>query len=510
MKDASEEKTQFEKQYDQQDYEYAEPEAKALSQSLRAFGYDVSTAIADLIDNSIAAQAKNIYVQFEWNDKKPWVAIIDDGLGMTEENLHQAMKPGSTNPLDQRDKKDLGRFGLGLKTASFSQCRSLTVITKPKSGDIYVRRWDLDIIAEKNQWLLLKNGTSESEELRKRIDEYEHGTVVLWEKLDRIVPEEFADDEAYQKAFLEYGHQVKEHISEVFSSYMYGQNKINFFLNDMKIEMWDPFALNNSHTTILPKEKLYVNNKPVEIKAYVLPHQKWLDTESFIKLSGRNGWTQQQGFYVYRNNRLIISADWLLPGMQKKEQYKLARIRIDIGNEIDAEWGIDVKKSVAVPPVSIQKEIYRIATAARKKSAQIYRHKGQIISRKSTEQSFVWHQINRGGKLGYQINRKHPLIQAMLSESNKNEIKQLLELIEETIPVPAIISDYSDHSDELLQPYEGKDMVDYDKAIEKLYNAYLLSGASPAKALEIIAGTEPFIYSPEKIELFCEKKGIKK
>lgn len=493
------------------EFEYADPDAKALSQSLRAFGYDISTAIADLIDNSITAGAHRIDVNFEWNDGEPWVAVIDDGCGMTEERLYQAMKPGSSDPLEARQKNDLGRFGLGLKTASFSQCRKVTVITKTTDTPLCLRAWDLDLISENNRWILLKTGSPASEEItEKYLKDSSQGTIVLWEKLDRIVPAEKIDDEDYQNAFLDYAHRVKEHISVIFSGYMQGQGKIKFFLNGNAVAAWDPFAINNPHTTYQPLETLYVNGKPVKVQASILPHQSWLNTDEYISLGGSKGWTAEQGFYIYRNNRLIVEADWLIPGMQKKEQYKLARIRIDIGNDIDSEWNIDVKKSVARPPVSIQKEIRRIAIAAQRKSAEIYRHRGKKIARQSkTEQAFVWHENYRNGKLGYSINRDHPLIKEMLQGNEGKQIKTLLELIEETIPVPTIISDYSDHSDEMLKPYEGKKIAGIEEAMEALYTVYTSNGASPSKAISMIAGTEPFVYAPDQVELFKEKKGIK-
>ena len=159
----------------------------------------------------------------------------------------------------------------------------------------------------------------------------------------------------------------------------------------------------------------------------------------FNRYAGSHGWNAQQGYYIFRNNRLIVSAEWLVPGMEKLEQYRLARIRIDIGNETDSEWGIDVRKSIASPPISIAKEIKRIANAARKKSAQIYRHRGKRISRSNkSEQHFVWHQSVRNGKLGYAVNRNHPIVKAMLETEQKDQIKQLLDLIEETVPVPMI------------------------------------------------------------------------
>ena len=201
------------------DYELADPNAASLMQSLRAFGYDISTAIADLIDNSITAQANTISVVFEWNNGDPLISIADNGYGMSETELFEAMKTGSKNPLDERTSDDLGRFGLGLKTASFSQCKRLTVATKKSNRDVYIRCWDLDIVTSENAWVLLKTA---SDNAVKRIERYfnscKHGTIVVWEKLDRIVPGTSINDEEYQNAFLSYAKAVKDHIAVVFSA----------------------------------------------------------------------------------------------------------------------------------------------------------------------------------------------------------------------------------------------------------------------------------------------------
>lgn len=494
-----------------EDYELADPNAASLMQSLRAFGYDISTAIADLIDNSITAQAENIFVNFEWNNGDPWVAIADDGYGMTEPELFEAMKTGGKNPLDKRTPDDLGRFGLGLKTASFSQCKRLTVATKKSGNSVYIRCWDLDIVTAENAWILLK---SASDNANKLIANYfrihENGTTVIWEKLDRIVPGTNINDEEYQNAFLSYARAVKDHIAMVFSAYMHGTRKVQFYLNDRLIQMWDPFMSDNSCTTRMPAESLYVNGFEVKIKPYILPHQNKLSVEEFNKNAGLHGWNAQQGFYIYRNNRLIVAGDWLIPGMEKIEQYRLARIRVDIGNETDSEWNIDVRKSTAVPPISIQREIKRIATVAQRESSKIYRHRGKKLARTAKkERCFVWHQNVRQGKLGYEINRDHPIIKNLLQSDVSSQIKQLISLIEETIPVPMIISDYSEKSKEMLNPFEGRATDEFDEMIETLYEMYLSYGCSPSEAIENIASTEPYIYSPEKVAVFCEKEGIK-
>ena len=493
------------------DYEYANPNPAALMQSLRAFGYDISTAIADLIDNSITARATKISVQFDWNQGNPWIAVIDNGQGMSENSLFNAMKPGSKNPLEERTANDLGRFGLGLKTASLSQCKRLTVASKEKDGkNVNIRCWDLDLVTSEKAWVLLKKATPEAQKLIDlHFEKYDFGTIVIWEKIDKIIPEAYRNNEEYQQAFLMYAKVVKDHIAVVFSSYMRGQDKILFELNGRPIEMWDPFMSDNPLTTRLPTESLYVNGKEVKVKTYILPHQSKLSPTEFSHNAGLHGWTAQQGFYIFRNNRLIVSGEWLLSGMEKLEQYRLARIRIDIGNETDSEWSIDVRKSTAVPPISIQKEIRRIALAAQRESSKIYRHRGKKLARKGMkEQSFVWHQSIRYGKLGYSINREHPIIRNLLHSEASGQIKQLLTLLEETIPVPMIISDYSEKAGEMLAPFEGKGINEYDDMIKVLYDMYLKAGCTSREALENIASTEPYIYSPEKIVLFCEKEGI--
>lgn len=493
-----------------EDYELANPNASSLMQSLRAFGYDISTAIADLIDNSITAQSNLVYVVFEWNEGEPWIAVADNGHGMSESELFEAMKTGSKNPLDTRDSDDLGRFGLGLKTASFSQCKKLTVATRNSIGNVHVRCWDLDIVTSENAWILLK---SASPKANKLISEYFNkcgsGTIVIWEKLDRIVPGTSCNDEDYQKAFLSYAQSVKNHISVVFSSYMSGLKKVQFFLNGRPIQMWDPFMTDNFFTTKLPTERLYVNGHEVIVKPYILPHHSKLSAIEFEKNAGQLGWTAQQGFYVFRNNRLLVAGDWLIPEMRKLEQYRLARIRVDIGNETDTEWNIDVKKSIAIPPISLQKEIKRIAIIAQKESSKIYRHRGKILARKNQENAFVWEQNVRNGKIGYKISRSHPIIKNLLKSASGPQIKMLLNLIEETVPVPMIISDYSEKSKEMLNPFEGRKSDNLDEMISTLYDVYLSHGCSPQEAVQNIASTEPYVYMPEKVALFCEREGIK-
>ena len=123
--------------------EIAKPNPKSTINSYRSFGYNLSTAISDIIDNSISAYANEIRLEYKWNGKDSFISICDNGIGMNHSELVLAMTPGSKDPEEERSEKDLGRFGMGLKTASFSQCRRLTCITKKESYATIKRCWGM-------------------------------------------------------------------------------------------------------------------------------------------------------------------------------------------------------------------------------------------------------------------------------------------------------------------------------------------------------------------------------
>lgn len=192
----------------QDDYDLTLPEPSALVESLRAFGYSLRTAIADLVDNCISASAQNVWIRFEWDGAHSFISLRDDGFGMTDAELVAAMRPGSKSPLEEREPSDLGRFGLGLKTASFSQCRRLSVVTRTKDEPSVARCWDLDYINTAREWRLLKKVnqhrlTEAGEEIGQQ------GTIVLWEEMDRVTGSARTDDKNAYNRFLESIEEVK-------------------------------------------------------------------------------------------------------------------------------------------------------------------------------------------------------------------------------------------------------------------------------------------------------------
>lgn len=487
------------------DYDVAQPEPSALVESLRAFGYSLRTAIADLVDNSISASAKNVWIRFEWDGAHSFISIRDDGGGMTENELVTAMRPGSRSPLEDREPGDLGRFGLGLKTASFSQCRRMSVISKTEASACVGRCWDLDYINTVGEWRLLKKVNQDRlTEVGEQVAQ--QGTIVLWEEMDRVTSSTKTDDRNAYKLFLEAIEEVKEHLGMVFHRYLEKRGGINIFINGRQIEGWNPFLKGEKATQELPSEKLFCKGAQLTVTPYVLPHQSKLSQDTHRAASGPQGWNAQQGFYIYRNERLLVPGDWLGLGFQKEEHHKLARIQIDLPNNMDDEWQIDVKKSRARPPGYLRADLKRIAKLTREQAVQIYRHRGKVIARKfSQDHVFLWQQKTKHGKYFYSINRDHPFVQSSIHEIGVQKIEPLLRLLEETIPSSHIIITSSEEPDRMGGAFEGAKYAEVRPLLTAVYNSFQKNGFSREDIFDRLSTMEPFSQNPEFIQAFKEE-----
>ena len=486
-------------------FELVEPKVSALIESLRAFGYELKTALADLIDNSITAKAKNIWLFFNWTGKSSLIAVLDDGNGMNERELVEAMRAGSASPLEERDINDLGRFGLGLKTASFSQCRRLSVTSK-KDGNLSAGCWDLDYVSAANQWRLLRECNNYTDGLQ-RLKKMEHGTVVLWEKMDRVVANTNEISEIDHKHFLSKVADVRDHLQMVFHRYMETPYLLKIWINDRCLEPWDPFMKNHPTTQAKPVEKLNMDKVSCEVSGYILPHISKLSPEDHQKGAGINGWNAHQGFYVYRNRRMLVAGDWLGLGFQKEEHTKLARIQLDITNSQDDIWKIDVKKSKAQPPDCLRDDLRRIARLVRNDATKIYRHRGRVISRNAPGQNiFMWQEKVRHGKRFYLINREHPLVKNIIkcSGSLKPKLDAFIKLAEETFPAPLIIISNSENPDSLGHPFEGIPSNEIKLVLAQVWEVMSASGLSDEQIAARVLCMEPFDQFPEFVAGFVE------
>lgn len=479
------------------------PKAGAMINTFRAFGYNLQTAIADIIDNSISARASNVWIQYEWDGEKSWVTITDDGDGMDRDGLIEAMTPGSKDPKDDREEHDLGRFGLGLKTSSFSQCKALTVLTRKENHSIIKRHWDLDFVNETGKWNLL-DYLSDSK-FQKPLEQLGHGTTVLWEKLDRLVGNANVHNEAARSVFLEEFEKVEDHLSLVFHRYM-ERKKLTIWMNGNKLEPWDPFMKESEGGQLIAHENL--DNNQVIVKCYVLPHISKLNPEE-RKKAKTDEWYRLQGFYIYRNSRLLLYGDWL--GLfPKNEHFKNARILVDIPNRLDHDWKIDIKKATATSSIAVRKDLVRLGKMTRKAAGSVHRFRGNQIMLDDSITSFDFQPVWKAKKgrdevRHYYVNEGHPVIKSLLEKESisPSQFRSALKLIGETTPVEAIIQYHSEEpeSHELRDNQTEPDSGTIELA-RMMYSSLKSSGMDRELAIKQIFNIEPFNQYTQLIEYF--------
>ena len=433
------------------------PFAPALIESMRSLGYSFPAAIADLIDNSISAHATDIEI---YSDPgiDPFLIILDNGCGMNANEIYEAMRYGSTNPLEERSKDDLGRFGLGMKSASLSQCRKFVVVSK-KEGGIHAYSWDLDYVIESKAWML--KGYSEEEILSlpmiDLLKNKETGTYIILSDFDRIKESTGNINETFNK----YLDDMITHLSLVFHRFI--DEGLNIYVNGLRVEAKDPFLMYHRATQRKRESSFYVNDEKITLKPFILPHMSKLNQDDLDKVGGKDRMRNDQGFYVYRNKRLIIWGTWFR--LERKDELnKLARVMVDIPNSLDYMWSIDIKKSTASLPDIIKKNMYNAVYESVISSEAVHTYRGRK-EKKDKDVEYVWEKIKVREGYEYQINRKIPqleLLEATLDESEIKLLNSLLNTIESAFPVQALYVDVA----------KGKieEKKEDDELLEKLWS----------------------------------------
>lgn len=413
--------------------------AKALLTGLRAIGYNFSTAVADIIDNSISALASEIKIFSDPLETEPYFCILDNGCGMSAQELDNAMLPGSDRESKEDSKLELGRFGLGLKSASLSQCREFTVASK-KFGKIRAMSFDLDVIERENKLMLKQLNEDEIKALPQisELDTYESGTLVIWTKFDKI--EGLAKN--FEDSFRAVVAESKKHVELVFHRFY---NKISIYYNNKRVERRDPFLLGSVGRQQTGRTStISIDGSDIVVIPYTLPFANTLTSEEKALLGNPKSIFDEQGFYLYRNERLISWGSWMHMGI-RSELNKLARIQVDIPSTLDSVWMLDVKKSSAKIPDKI-KDIIRMAV---EDSVIRSKRTTKFPGVKEQSQEYkIWDRINEhDGKIRYQINRESPAISTLSSVLGENE-KKLLEIvlsqIESYLPKYSIANDNMD------------------------------------------------------------------
>jgi hypothetical protein len=473
------------------------PNPEDLLESVRSFGYSIATAIADLIDNSVSAESTIINIDFVFNNTNSYVRIEDNGIGMSQEVLEEAMRLGSSNPNNNRKKDDLGRFGLGLKTASFSQCKRLTVVTKSSDSKLGVACWDLDYVAKEKEWFLLCDYASNIS--KKNVNEKFNkntGTIILWENLDKILEEIKTGtdrDHFYRKI-----ENVKVHIGLVFHK-LIEQEKLIIYINGSKIKPINPFTISEKIDSLeLQEEILTIKKHPIIIQPYILPHESKYSESNNINRDLIKGFNAHQGIYIYRNDRLIIDGGWLDLDIKEKESQRLCRVSISIDNSLDKEWQIEVQKSKAKIPDIIRKEIKLICQKSIERAVKVYSFRGAYLKRtkSNTNLEFTWMTKSKNGKKEYELNKNHFLYNKIknILDDNSELFVKYISMIEQSIPIGMIVNDFSDHN-LLIKDLNSETIKETNTIYESLLEGFMKDGMNKEEA----------IIQLEKFDLFQNK-----
>lgn len=418
------------------------PSAPALIQSLRGLGYSPETAIADLIDNSITAGAAAVAIELQWNDGIPVAAILDDGRGMDEKRLAEAMRLGCYGPDSQREESDLGRFGMGLKTGSLSQSRRMTVVTKTVKG-VHAVELDVDVVAARD-WIATIPDPIPDHPCVAKLMQSARGTVVIWDRMDELSGLTGLQKEAF---FLRL-EDIRAHLGMVFHRFINGDAaRLRITLNGRIIKAWDPFQTTHPATIQLPSERIRHAGSAFSVKPFVLPHRdRFANTAEYEEAGGPGGWGARQGFYVYRGKRLLVAGSWLgLGGVRnwtRDEASRLARVEVDLPTGLDRDWRIDVRKSQARPPGALRARLTAIAGRCREEARQVFAFRGQgprLRGAPHTAPS-VWIATQSTNGTRYRINREHPVIVACreAAAGGLRPLNAVLSIIERSVPVERI------------------------------------------------------------------------
>ncbi|MBV6787614.1 ATP-binding protein [Xanthomonas perforans] len=486
------------------------PSAARLLESMRDIGYSFESALADIVDNSISAGASRIEIANDIHPVSgPYLSVLDDGQGMSPDELTQAMQHGSRSPREVRAADDLGRFGLGMKTASFSQCRQLIVVSR-KDGQLAARCWDLDLVISEDEWILKLLNEEDIGQLPQVDRIGPTGTLVLWQKLDRLDAVSEHQDEVYT-AFNQLFRVARPHLAITFHRFIApppGDSplKVSMQINGADIEAIDPFAqLSAPHSDAHEVETLRTSNGDIIVQGFTLPHHQRLSNEQLIAMELGSSLIETQGLYVYRSRRLISGGSWL--GMARRaELTKLLRVRVDVPTSLDSEWSIDVRKSRMRIPSAARARLRPLVERMTESARRPYTYRG---ARQAAAPGVpLWERVKERGTIRYQIRRDHPMIEALQQATGtRSNVDAILLAIEATLPLESLFSDVAE-SPKTLRQQE----IETDELLQLL--ASFVEAIAPGKdtlpvaIAELILATPVFSTQPSARALLAGLRSI--
>ena len=429
----------------------AEPNAKAHLAALSRIGYDFNSAVSDILDNSITANAKNIEIEFYLENNHAIFFIADDGDGMTESDLITNMSIGCKDPYEDRTKGDLGRFGAGLKTASFSQARITSVITKTENSSCAGAVWDKSIIEEHGWKLQVLDLVEITKILPQDYDHLKTGTIVRWDVIDII--KALLHSPEMQLQIDKLCDALQSHVGLYFHRFLSEAPTVNISINKRTVSAIDPFMINIKGSEELPSASLRggkAGKDKIIIQPYRLPFFTSMSQSEIDNYGGEASIRQNQGLYIYREKRLIIAGQWM--GLQRYSNLSgLTRIMVDIPSSLDNEWSTDVKKSSLQIPPKIRDRIQRLISKPVQASKGAYTHRGK---QEIANQFWLVNHDERNNLLTYEIDPENPNLRSMidrLSAADKIQFAKYLASLAAAIPLNHIYGSMDKSSRSIVQ-----------------------------------------------------------
>jgi len=458
------------------------PPSVNLLESMRSVGYSLEAAVADIVDNSIAAGARHIVIDADAVEGK-YIALLDDGEGMTSQVAREALRLAGS--VGVREDSDLGRFGLGLKTASLSQARCLTVVTK-RDGAITALRWDIDFVRDAGKWLLIVLGEADLGDLplRAEFDAQASGTLVVWNDLDLLL----GDADSPGSFLADRLGGVRSSLSLVFHRFLADRgDPLAITVNGINLRPMDPFLASNPKTQRSAPETIQVGSFGVSVEAFTLPHPSGLAVAERSRPDLGEGMREAQGFYVYRNRRLISHGHWY--GLARmNELSKQTRVQVDVPTSLDALWQLDIKKSQAEPPQSFKLRLRQLIDPILARGHRVHTFRGR---RETTEVAHVWTKLKTRDGFGYEVNLDSPVVESVLSRLDTDDAERvvgLLQAVAYTFPVMDAYVELAANVPSMASQPEREALV---ARLTDIHESGLLDDDS-AIALTQLNGIEPF------------------
>lgn len=482
--------------------------------SLRSMGYSFESAVADVIDNSISAHAKNIRILFPSTPLDELaIGILDDGDGMKGDVLFEAMRYGCLSAEEERVEDDLGRFGMGMKSASLSQCRCLTVVSFD-GNTLNGFTWDYNHIIKTQDWIIQELEKYEIDKLPyiEKLKEQKKGTLVIWQDFDVIYNS--SGGQVYS-TLVDLRSSLENTLALIYHRFLSitGVQRLRMYINELDIKPLDPFLEQHPKTTIKKEIELDIKDsnaieRIIKIRPFILPYATELREKDKQLIGGIENLRAKQGFYIYRNKRLIIWGTWF--GMkQRAELTKNTRIRVDIPNTLDDIWSIDIKKQQASIPKQILQRLKKAVDEALEFSIrqQTYRGRTEKVDERI---DYIWdRKRGRNNTFFYQINRESKLFQFVrdkMSDEDYGYLEMLLTEIENNLPIQQLYIDKSNES--ISAPEETNGRLDdvYQMAVTLATTMMTIRSDGWEAIINDLMNSEPWCKYPAIKEKLLKEK----